>query len=101
MRTLRTLLTWISTIVFLIISIYIGSTSQEAEVFKQNYIDKGYRGFAPEALLAGSVSQVAEEFAKFEALGYTDIVVRNISSEQSEAIATIERLSEVKSQLGG
>ena len=81
--------------------IYIGSTSQEAEVLKQNYIDKGYRGFAPEALLAGSVNQVAEEFAKFEALGYTDIVVRNISSEQSEAVATIERLSEVKSQLGG
>ena len=80
--------------------IYIGSTSQEAESLKQKYLDKGYRGFAPHALLTGSVNQVAEEFAKFEALGFTDIIVRNISSEQSEAVSTIERLAEGKSQLG-
>ena len=80
--------------------IYIGSTSQEAKVLKQHYADKGYRGFAPEALIAGSVNQVAEEFSKFEALGFTDIIVRNISSKQSEAVSTIERLSEVKSYLG-
>ena len=80
--------------------IYIGSTSQEAETLKQKYLAKGYRGFPPEALLAGSVNQIADELSAFADLGYTDIVVRNISADQREAISTIERLSEVKVQLG-
>ena len=80
--------------------IYIGSTSQEAEILKQKYLAKGYRGFPPEALLAGSVNQIADELRAFADLGYTDIVVRNISADQREAISTIERLAEVKVQLG-
>ena len=80
--------------------IYIGSTSQEAETLKQKYLAKGYRGFPPEALLAGSVNQIADELRAFADLGYTDIVVRNISADQGEAISTIERLAEVKVQLG-
>ena len=80
--------------------IYIGSTSQEAETLKQKYLAKGYRGFPPEALLAGSVNQIADELRAFADLGYTDIVVRNISADQQEAISTIERLAEVKVQLG-
>ena len=80
--------------------IYIGSTSQEAETLKQKYLAKGYRGFPPEALLAGSVNQIADELRAFADLGYTDIVVRNISADQREAISTIERLAEVKEQLG-
>ena len=80
--------------------IYIGSTSQEAETLKQKYLAKGYRGFPPEALLAGSVNQIADELKAFADLGYTDIVVRNISADQREAISTIERLAEVKVQLG-
>ena len=79
---------------------YIGSTSQEAETLKQKYLTKGYRGFPPEALLAGSVNQIADELRAFADLGYTDIVVRNISADQREAISTIERLVEVKEQLG-
>ena len=80
--------------------IYIGPTSQEAETLKQKYLAKGYRGFPPEALLAGSVNQIADELKAFADLGYTDIVVRNISADQGEAISTIERLAEVKVQLG-
>ena len=80
--------------------IYIGSTSQEAETLKQKVLTKGYRGFPPEALLAGSVNQIADELRAFADLGYTDIVVRNISADQREAISTIERLAEVKEQLG-
>ena len=80
--------------------IFIGSTSQEAKRLKEGYLKKGYRGFPPDALLAGSVTEVAEELQQFKDLGFTDIIIRNMSSDQGESIATIERLSEVKAQLG-
>ena len=76
--------------------IFIGDDQTQAQRFKQRMIDKGYRGFAEEAILAGTVATVAAEFAALAELGFTDIIVRNMSSEQSEALATIERLAEVK-----
>ena len=79
--------------------IFIGDNPTEAQSFKQRMIDKGYRGFAEEAILAGTVETVAAEFAALAELGFTDIVVRNMASEQSDALATIERLAQVKQVL--
>ena len=79
--------------------IYIGADSQRAEQFKQKAISKGYRGIPEEALMAGSVTEVADEVAALEEAGYTDIIVRNMHTDQAEALATIERLAEVKTQL--
>ena len=63
------------------------------------YIDKGYRGIDPEALLIGSIAQVSEQLSTLQMLGYTDVIVRNISQDQSQCLASIERLSEVRDQL--
>jgi alkanesulfonate monooxygenase SsuD/methylene tetrahydromethanopterin reductase-like flavin-dependent oxidoreductase (luciferase family) len=79
--------------------IFIGASAEEAERVVAPYLEKGYRGFAPEALVYGGVEAVAEQFAAFEALGYTDIIVRNLSRDQSDALATIERLGAVKTLL--
>ena len=49
--------------------------------------------------MTGSVQEVADLMSQFQQAGYTDIVVRNISAQQDEALATIERLAEVKRQL--
>ena len=76
--------------------IFIGDNQKQAQSFKQRMLDKGYRGFSEEAILAGTAEAVAAEFAALAELGFTDIIVRNMSSEQSEALATIERLAEVK-----
>jgi len=51
--------------------------------------------------LVGSVNQVADELAAFKAAGFTDVIIRNMSSNQSEALASIERIAEVKAQLEG
>jgi hypothetical protein len=59
----------------------------------------GYRGFNPEALIIGNAVQVAEEFLVLGELGYTDIIVRNLHSDQSKALASTERLAEVKTYL--
>ena len=80
--------------------IFIGDNHSEAQSFKRRMIAKGYRGFAEEAILAGTVETVAAEFAALAELGFTDIVVRNMASDQSAALATIERLAQVKQVLG-
>ena len=79
--------------------VYVGATSQEAAAVKGHYLTRGYRGFSDEALLAGSVQEVADSMAQFSELGFTDIIVRNMSSDQAHALGTIERLAEVKEQL--
>ena len=79
--------------------IFIGDNHSEAQSFKQRMIAKGYRSFAEEAILAGTVETVAAEFAALVELGFTDIVVRNMAPDQSAALATIERLAQVKQVL--
>lgn len=79
--------------------VLVAPTSQQAHRAAAPYLERGYRGFAEEALLVGSPAEVADELARFRALGYTDVIVRNISADQSEALTTIEHLAEVKAAL--
>ena len=79
--------------------IFIGASSQEAQQVKQYHLDKGYRGMPADALLVGSVNEVVDELGQFASAGFTDVIVRNMSQDQSLAIATIERLGDVVQQL--
>ena len=79
--------------------IFIAGSVNDAEAFRSHAVAKGYRGFPEEALICGDVSQVAAQFAEFSEAGFTDIVVRNMSSDQGQALATIEALSDVRRQL--
>lgn len=79
--------------------IYVGESAEEARRVVQPYLDKGYRGISQEALMVGSIEQVADQMRAFEGLGYTDIIVRNLSADQSESLASIERLAGVKALL--
>lgn len=75
---------------------HVGATADDARREMARYIRNGYRGFSEDALLIGDVEQVAERMARLGAMGYTDVIIRNISSEQSEALATIQRLAQVQ-----
>lgn len=79
--------------------VYVGATSQEARSAVAPYLAAGYRGFPEEALLFGSVAEVTDAIADLAVLGYTDVIVRNIVADQAQALATIERLAEVKAAL--
>ncbi len=79
--------------------IFIASNAKAAADFKTRAVAKGYRGFPEEALICGDPGAVAAQFAEFVEAGFTDIIVRNMSSNQSEALATIEALSDVRRQL--
>jgi len=78
---------------------YVGESAEEAVRTVSPYIDKGYRGIDPEALLIGSIEQVSEQLRALKTLGYTDVIVRNISQDQSQCLASIERLAEVRAEL--
>ena len=79
---------------------YVGESAEEAHRTMASYIEKGYRGIDPSALLVGSIDQVAEKLHILEEQGFTDVIVRNISRDQSQSLASIERLAGVKSVLG-
>jgi alkanesulfonate monooxygenase SsuD/methylene tetrahydromethanopterin reductase-like flavin-dependent oxidoreductase (luciferase family) len=76
--------------------IYIGETQAEAEATGGKVIAAGYRGFAPEATIVGDVERVATAFNELAEAGFTDILIRNLVSEQAKALATIARLVDVK-----
>ena len=79
--------------------IYVGATSEEAKRVVEPYITEGYRGIAPDALMYGSPEEVADQVRVLEGQGYTDIIVRNLSSDHAQCIDTIHRLAEVKALL--
>ena len=79
--------------------IFVGATAAEAKQIVQPYIDGGYRGINPDALVYGNVESVADQLRTLQQMGFTDVIVRNLSSDQSEALATIERLAQVRALL--
>ena len=60
---------------------------------------QGYRGLPAEALVAGSVDEVAEQFRSFVELGYTDILVRHLGNDQPKVLGSLERLAAVRAAL--
>lgn len=79
--------------------VYVGGSTQAARRVVQPYLDRGYRGFSEAALVFGSEAEVADAFARLAAMGYTDVIVRNLSADQSESLETIERLGRVREQV--
>lgn len=79
--------------------VYVAESSEDAAEIRQMIAEKGYRGFDPDALIIGDVQTVAEKMQQIEALGFTDVIIRNLHSNSDKAIASIQRLSEVKSLL--
>jgi alkanesulfonate monooxygenase SsuD/methylene tetrahydromethanopterin reductase-like flavin-dependent oxidoreductase (luciferase family) len=79
--------------------VYVGASADEARRTMARYLRNGYRGFGADALVIGDVAEVAARLGELAAMGYTDVIVRNISAEQSEALATIDRLAAVQQRV--
>jgi alkanesulfonate monooxygenase SsuD/methylene tetrahydromethanopterin reductase-like flavin-dependent oxidoreductase (luciferase family) len=75
--------------------IYVGASSAEARAVLQQALSGGYRGIPAEALIAGSIDEVAEEFRTLAALGYTDILVRHLTNDQPKVLGSLARLEQV------
>ena len=79
--------------------IYVGGSSSEAQAVLQHALGRSYRGMPAEALIAGSVDEVAEQFRTFRKIGYTDILVRHLTNDQPKVLGSLERLAAVRAAL--
>ncbi len=80
--------------------IFVGESSADAQPVLQQALSKGYRGIPAEALIAGSIDEVAAQFRMFGELGYTDIIVRHLTNDQQKVLGSLERLETVRAALG-
>jgi len=79
--------------------IFVGESSSEAQTVLQHALSRGYRGMPAEGLIAGSVEEVADQFHTFEQIGYTEILVRHLTNDQPQVLASLERLAAVRAAL--
>jgi alkanesulfonate monooxygenase SsuD/methylene tetrahydromethanopterin reductase-like flavin-dependent oxidoreductase (luciferase family) len=79
--------------------IYVGESSSEAQAVLREALGRSYRGMPAEALIAGSVDEVAEQFRSFAKIGYTDILVRHLTNDQPKVLGSLERLAAVRAAL--
>ena len=76
--------------------VYVGASSADAQAVLQQAQRRGYRGIPAEALIAGSIDEVAEQFRVFGELGYTDILLRHLTNDQPKVLGSLERLEKVR-----
>jgi alkanesulfonate monooxygenase SsuD/methylene tetrahydromethanopterin reductase-like flavin-dependent oxidoreductase (luciferase family) len=79
--------------------IYVGESPSEAQAVLQHALSQGYRGMPAEALIAGSIDQVAEQFRTFGGMGYTEILVRHLTNDQPKVLGSLARLAAVRAAL--
>ena len=79
--------------------VYVGESSDEAQRTLDAAVAKGYRGFDPKALIAGTVPQVAERFRALGAMGFTDVIVRHLTTDHAKVLGSFARLGEVRRAL--
>ena len=76
--------------------IYVGESPSEAQAVLQHALSRGYRGIPAEALVAGSVGEVTDQFRTFEKIGYTDVLVRHMTNDQPKVLGSLARLAAVR-----
>ncbi|MBV8936421.1 MAG: LLM class flavin-dependent oxidoreductase [Alphaproteobacteria bacterium] len=79
--------------------IYVGESPADATAVLRLALSQGYRGIPAEALIAGSVDEVAEQFRTFAKIGYTDIIVRHLTNDQPKVMGSLGRLGAVRAAL--
>ena len=79
--------------------IYVGASSAEALSVLQQALARSYRGMPPEALVAGSAEEVAAQFRGFADMGYDEILVRHLTNDQPQVLASLDRLASVRAAL--
>ena len=79
--------------------IYVGDSKADAASVAEPILKAGYRGHDPSASTYGDIEDVAEAFAEFAGMGYTDIIVRHLTDDQPRVLGSIKRLCEVRARV--
>lgn len=78
--------------------VFIAESRTEAERVGRAMVERGYRGFEPEAVAYGDPPAVAERLAVFAEIGFTDVIIR-IMTGGDAAVRAVELAGEVRSLL--
>jgi alkanesulfonate monooxygenase SsuD/methylene tetrahydromethanopterin reductase-like flavin-dependent oxidoreductase (luciferase family) len=76
--------------------VHVAATHEEAARAVEPIIERGYRGFSPDALVWGSPDEVASAFVELAAAGYTDVIVRHLAEEQTHVVQSFAHLATVR-----
>ncbi len=79
--------------------VFIADTAAEAVQVGDALMAQGYRGFERGAVCYGDPGVVAEELAVFADLGFTDVIIRIMTSAPDAMVRSVELAGEVRSRL--
>jgi alkanesulfonate monooxygenase SsuD/methylene tetrahydromethanopterin reductase-like flavin-dependent oxidoreductase (luciferase family) len=79
--------------------VYVGASEADARATLDAVVARGYRGFDPKALVAGTVAQVTASFRALADIGYTDVIVRHLTNDHAKVLGSFARLGEVRRAL--
>ena len=79
--------------------VYVGASESDAQATLDAAVARGYRGFDPKALVAGTVAQVTDRFGALAEIGYTDVIVRHLTTDHAKVLDSFARLAEVRRAL--
>jgi hypothetical protein len=79
--------------------IHVGADAKDAAEVAGPVLAGGYRGFDPAATVVGGRAEVAERFAGYAAMGFTDVLVRHLADSQDDVLGSFERLADVRDQV--
>jgi len=79
--------------------VYVGESKTDVDDTAGPIIARGYRGFDPGALVAGTIDEVVEQFRALGAMGYTEIIVRHLTNDQPKVLGSVARLARVRRAL--
>src|SRR5262249_58346487 len=72
--------------------VYVGESRADVEATAGPIVARGYRGFDPAALVAGTVDEVSARFRALGAMGYTDVIVRHLTNDHPNVLPPMPRL---------
>ncbi|MGH8992274.1 MAG: LLM class flavin-dependent oxidoreductase [Acidimicrobiia bacterium] len=81
--------------------VHVGADDKDAAAVAGPVLERGYRGFDPAACVVGGPAAVAERFAGYAAMGFTEVVVRHLADDQDQVLGSFARLGEVRPSVAG
>ena len=79
--------------------VYVSADQADVARVIDPVVAAGYRGMDPAALVTGTVEQVVDQIGELGELGFTDVIVRQLAPDQTDALASLERLGAVRATL--
>jgi len=79
--------------------VHVGADAADADRVAGPIVAAGHRGFDPSACTYGDAAQVTDQLGAYAAMGYTDIVIRQLAEDQSEVLESYARLGRVREAL--